>query len=131
MFWRLHGIPAMGGSFFLLLIFAVFISGIFMWLGASLAGIKRATLGRAIVVSLSGTAIVWIVGSLFALFLMPAGSLLGFLLSLLLVLLATRALFDTSFGKALLAWVFFLVGQIVAGLVVGFLFFRGISTFVL
>jgi len=130
MFWHTHRLFAFGSHTLLSVAFAVLISGIFMWIGARLAGIQRATLGRAIFAAISGTVIVWIVGGLFATALPLGGSILGFLLILLLVLLATRVIFDTSFGKALLAWIFFILGQAVVGLLVGLLFTRSISALV-
>ena len=130
MLWHTHRLFAFGSGTLLALAFAVLISGIFMWIGARLAGIQRATLGRAILAALSGTAIVWIAGGLFATTLPLGGSILGFLLVLLLVLLATRIIFDTSFGKALLAWIFFILAQIVVGLLVGLLFTESIAAFV-
>jgi len=118
MFWHTHRLFAFGSHTLLSVAFAVLISGIFMWIGARLAGIQP------------GTVIVWIVGGLFATTLPLGGSILGFLLILLLVLLATRVIFDTSFGKALLAWIFFILGQAVVGLLVGLLFTRSISALV-
>lgn len=130
MFWHTHRLFAFGSGTLLSLAFAVLISGIFMWIGARLAGIQRATLGRAILAAISGTAIVWIVGGLFATTLPLGGSILGFLLILLLVLLATRTIFDTSFGKALLAWIFFILAQIAVGLLVALFFTGSIRAFV-
>jgi hypothetical protein len=122
MLWHTHRLFAFGSGTLLSLVLAVLISGIFMWIGARLAGIQRATLGRAIFAAISGTAIVWLVGGLLATTLPLGGSILGFLVILLLVLVATRIIFDTSFGKALLAWIFFILAQAVVGLLVSLLF---------
>lgn len=128
MFWHPYRFFVMGSGAFFSLAFAVLFSGIFMWIGARLAGIHRATLGRAILAAISCTAIVWIIGGL-CVWAVPLGGTFGFLLSLLLVLLATRVIFDTSFGKALLAWVFFILAQVVAGMLMGLLFFGGMRAF--
>lgn len=130
MFWYTPRFFAMGRGFFLLLAFAVLISGIFMWIGARLAGVQRATLGRAILAAIASTAIAWIIRGLFAAALPFVGPFIGFLLGLLLVLVAIRVIFDTSFGKALLAWIFFILAQMVAGLLVGLLFFGGMRALI-
>jgi hypothetical protein len=112
-----YGLPLCGAGVLFLLV-GVFVAGLFMWLAAKIAGVRHATFGRAVVAALAS----WVVSGLcYALApLLPIiGIGLATLAAILLSLVAIKAAFETSWGKALLAWLFNLIVQTVAVLLTG------------
>ena len=112
-----YGVPLCGAGALVLLI-GVVVAGLFMWLGAKIAGVRRATFGRAVVAAIAS----WFVTGLcfgLAPILPVIGLGLATLGSILLSLVVIKAAFDTSLGKALLVWIFNLIVQAVAALLAG------------
>jgi len=114
---------ALGAALGLLVLWVLF-SAFFIWIGAKMAFIPKASFGRAVM-----TAIACGMGSFFLsgilLFLPGIGPLLGQIIGIVLSLFIIKAMFDTSFGKALLAWMFQIFAVVIA-LLVCFLTFGGV-----
>jgi hypothetical protein len=123
MFWLNHEMIQLGGDFVRILAIAVLVSGIILWIVALLSRIPRATLSRSLLVAIVSTAIIGIIGFLFAGIAPYIGLIFPFILSHLLVLFTIQLTFDTTFLQALLLLVFYVLAQMAAGLLVGFLIF--------
>ena len=98
------------------LVLALLISAFFLWIGAKLAGIREASFGKAILaalVSVVALALLQIVLSLIP----RIGGTLGLLLGILVSIYVIKAVFDTGWGKAILAWILYIVAIIVAGII--------------
>ena len=72
-----------------------------MWVGARVAGLPRPNFARAEVAALGATMVTWTLPSL----LVPFGWL-GFACALCATLWIIKEVFETSWGSALLVWVF-------------------------
>lgn len=91
----------------------VIIGGFLMWVAAKIARVERSTFGRAMFAAIASSFVSILVAFIFNL--VPAfGNLFGFIVGLILSLLVIKAVFRTSFGKALLVWIFNLVASILA-----------------
>lgn len=94
-------------------ILMVIIGGLLMWIAAKLARVENASFGRAMAAAVAASFVEVLVSFLFNL--VPAlGNLFGFILGLVVTILVIKTIFRTSFGKALLVWVFNLVAAFVA-----------------
>ncbi len=99
------------GGLILFFVVSVVISGFFVLLGAKMAGIEKATLGKSIIASIAGNIGYVIFATVFSL--VPViGTLLGFVVGLFVMLFIIKSIFDTTFGKAFLAWIFHFVAQV-------------------
>jgi hypothetical protein len=123
-------ILSMGNDFLLVLAIAVFVSAVFTWIGAHLAGALQTTLARAFWAAVAGMMVVWLVGSLFSAFIPVVGPIFGLLPGFFLVLFVIQLIFETSFFRAVLVWVFFVLGQLAAGRLSGFLFLNRPKAFI-
>ncbi len=104
-------IAGVGIAVLLLLILLLVIAAFFLWIGAKLAGIQNATFGKAVVaalVSVIALAVLQVIMSIIPFL----GGLVGFLLGILVSIYIIKAVFDTSWGKALLAWILYVVAII-------------------
>lgn len=112
-----YGFPLCGAGVLVLLV-GVMVAGLFMWLGAKIAGVRRASFARAVVAAIAS----WVVTGLcygLAPLLPIIGLGLATIGAILLSIVVIKAAFDTSFGKALLVWVFNLIVQAAAVLLTG------------
>jgi|GEM_PF-668003 len=111
------------GALLGLLVLWVLLSAFFIWLGAKMAFIPKASFGRAIMAAIACGMGSFLLSGLL-LFLPPIGPLIGQIIGIILSLFIIKAIFETSFGKAFLAWMFQIFAVIIA-LVVCFLTFGG------
>ena len=101
------------GALLGLLVLWVLLSAFFIWIGAKMAFIPKASFGRAIMAAIAcGMGSFLLSGVL--LFLPPIGPILGQVIGIMLSLFIIKAIFETSFGKALLAWIFQIFAVIIA-----------------
>ncbi len=106
----IHGIIA---AFLGLIVLAALIAGLFMYVGAKLAMVEKATFGRAIVAALACSLASWALTGAFTV--VPVlGSCSGFIIGLAASLFVIKLAFETSFGKAFLVWIFHLLAEVVA-----------------
>jgi len=116
-------IAALAASLIGIAIIAAVIAGFFMLIGAKIACVENATLGKSIIAAIASSFITWIVALVFSI--VPLiGTIVGFIVGLFLALLAIKGVYNTSFAKALLVWIFNILAQ-VAAIIIGFLFFAG------
>jgi hypothetical protein len=94
-------------------ILMVIVGGLLMWVVAKIAKVEGASFARAIVAAAASSFVEILVAFIFNL--VPVlGNLFGFILGLLAAVLVIKGVFRTSFGKALLVWIFNLVAVGVA-----------------
>ncbi len=97
-------------------ILMVIIGGFFMWIAAKIAHVEKSTFGRAIVAAIGSSAVTLVISFIFDFF--PIiGNLFGFIIGLFLSLFVIKGAFDTSFGKAVLVWIFDIIAKIIAMLI--------------
>ena len=91
----------------------VIVGGFFMWIAAKIARVEKSTFGRAIVAAIASSFVSILAAFVFHFF--PVlGNFLGYIIGLLLSILIIKGVFETSFGKALLVWVFDIIAKIIA-----------------
>lgn len=104
---------AVFGAIIGVFIIGVLVASVFMWIGAKMAGIKNASFGKSIGVAIATGLITWIITAVFSI--VPIiGTAIGFFVGLFFALFVIKSIYATSFGKALLAWIFNIFAQIVA-----------------
>ena len=104
-------------------IIATIIAAFFMWVGAKIAGVRNATFFKSIIAALGSAFITWFVSFIFSV--VPVfGTILGFMIGLFFAILVIKASYSTSFGKALLVWIFHVVAEIIA-IIIGVMTFAG------
>ena len=91
----------------------VLLDGLFMLIGARLAGLRNARFGKAVLAAIACSFVTWVL-ALVCSIVPVAGSIFGFLLGQLFSLLIIKAIFETTFGGALLTWIFNTLAQIAA-----------------
>lgn len=94
-------------------ILAALIAAFFMWIGAKMAGIKEATFGKSLIAAIGAEFIIWIF-SLILSVIPVIGTVIGFIVGLTFAIFVIKGTYNTSFGKALVAWVFCVISEIVA-----------------
>ena len=104
---------AFGAGIIFVFVSMVIIGGFFMWIAAKIAGVEKSSFARAIVAAI-GSSIASIVAAFIFNLLPVFGNLFGFILGLIVSIFIIKAAFDTNFGKALLVWIFDLIGAVLA-----------------
>jgi hypothetical protein len=104
---------AFGIGIIFLFILMVLLGGLFMWIAAKIVRVENSSFGRALVAAIGSSFISVLAAFLFNL-LPVIGNLFGFIIGLLLSILVIKAVFGTSFGKALLVWIFDLIATFIA-----------------
>ncbi|MBU7047039.1 MAG: hypothetical protein HXS54_11455 [Theionarchaea archaeon] len=86
------------------LIIIAIIGTIFIHIGAKLAGISNATITKAFEVALIGAVLFVILNNIIS---------IGGLIGLILLIAVIKYIYDTSWGKAIVAWILFIIVIIV------------------
>jgi len=76
---------------------ATMVSALFIWIGAKLAGIQNATFMKSFWAALVSSVIIWVLAAVIN----APGWIIGLLVSLVVI----KVIFDTTWGKAFLAWI--------------------------
>jgi hypothetical protein len=107
---------------------AVFLMGAvlstaFMWVGAKVAKVEKATFIRSSVVATLASFIPFVLGFCFSL--IPiVGTLIGIILGFVIALIAIMIVFKIGFLKSLLVWISFVIAQsaalVIASIFLGF-----------
>jgi hypothetical protein len=84
-----------------------------MWIGAKIACVGNATFGRSIVAAVGSGFITWL-GSIVFEQIPGTTYIIGFFIGLFFTILVIKATYSTSFGKALLVWIFQIIALFVA-----------------
>lgn len=100
------------------IIVATVVSAVFIWFGAKISGIKGATFMKSFWAALASSFLVWALSAI-ATAIFGFGSIAGWILGLFITLVVLKMIFDTTWGKAFLAWLFQGLAQlIVLGIVI-------------
>lgn len=99
-------------------IIAAVIGGFFMWIGANLASVRRATFGRSIIAAVLATLVTWVITVIFS-YLPFYGNAIGYFLGIVFSIFVIQGVFGLRFVKGLLVWLFYIVAQFFAMLLVG------------
>lgn len=99
-------------GFIVLGVIAILIAALFMMFGAKLAGIRYATYGKSVLAAITSSVLTWVVSGLFSIF-AHVGTILGFIIGLVVSVFVIKWVYKTSLGKSILAWIFYVVVQIV------------------
>ncbi|WP_048058160.1 hypothetical protein [Pyrococcus yayanosii] len=104
---------------------ALFIAGLFMYLGAKLAGIEKASIGKGMLAVLAGSILGVIVGFIFGM--IPIlGMILGPLMAFIAYVWVVKAIFSTGWLKAFIATILAIVIEIVTFFLLGALLGAGL-----
>lgn len=94
-------------------ILMVIVGGLLMWIAAKIARVEKSTFGRAMAAAVATSFVTVLASFLFKL--VPVlGDFFGFIAGLIITILVIKAVFGTSFGKAFVVWIFYLVAAGVA-----------------
>jgi len=101
---------ALGAGMLLLLVVGVVVvatavSALFIWIGAKIAGVKNVTFMKSFWAALISSVFIWVLAAVIN----APGWIIGLLVSLVVI----KVIFDTTWGKAFLAWIFHGVAQFV------------------
>lgn len=102
------------------LLISVLIGGLFMWMGARMAGVVLSSYGNAVMAALWVALIMWLIPYIFAYFFGAVTT--GWIIAIILSLFAIQGSFGTSFLRALLVWVFSIVAQLVVAFLLTLIF---------
>jgi len=114
---------SIGGLLFVAVL-VVILDSFFLHIGAKMAGVRRATFGKAVKASIACALATLLLAVIFS-WIPVAGTGVGFLIGLALTILVLQASYNTSFGKAFLLWIFNVVAQILA-VILGAMLFSGL-----
>jgi hypothetical protein len=104
---------ALLGIFFGMMLVGAIVSGVFIWIGAKIAGIPNPGFGRCVLVAIVTSVCTWLLS--FILSILPVvGTFGGFILGLIVSLLIIKSMFNVPFGQAFLVWIFHALAQGVA-----------------
>ena len=110
-------IITLSGAIIGVAVLAAIIAGFFIWVGAKLAGINQVTMGKSVLAAIACSVSLWFLTGVFFFF-----PVIGFLIGHFVCLWIIKSIFDTTYGKAFLAWIFHFAAQIIAIMI-------GIATF--
>ena len=96
----------MMGSILVLFVISLVLGAIFMLIGARMAGVANVSFGKCLLAAIASSFITYLASLVLSIF--PIiGTILGFIAGALLSMAVIKGIFDTSFGKAFLTWIFF------------------------
>ncbi|ADT84735.1 hypothetical protein [Thermococcus barophilus] len=96
---------ALGAMAVVMFLVIIAVDSVFLWLGAKFAKIEDASFGKAFIATLGGLIVSAILGSI-----VPV---IGGLLGLIAFLWIVKTVFNTDWGKAVIAWLFAIVIAII------------------
>ena len=114
---------SIGGLLFVAFL-VVILDSLFLHAGAKMAGVRKATFGKAVKASIACALATLLLAIVFS-WIPVAGTGVGFLIGLGLTILVLQASYSTSFGKAFLLWIFNVIAQILA-VILGALLFSSV-----
>lgn len=115
--WGMGLLVALG-----VLFLTIIIGAFFVWLGAKMARVEKATFGRAFLAAIAASLASSLVGWGFSFISGPFWSIVGAVIGLIVVIWVFKLIFDASWGKAFLIWLMQLVAIFLAILIAGFTF---------
>jgi len=109
------------GLIILMMVISILVGSLFLYLGASIAGIEEKSFGKAIGAFVLSWIVVAIITGIFS-FMPVIGTILGFIVGIILSVLIVKSMFKTSSGKAFIALLLAWVLSIVAGFIMTLIF---------
>ncbi|WP_048149961.1 hypothetical protein [Palaeococcus ferrophilus] len=113
------GFFALGGMAIVAMLVALVIAGFFLYIGAKWAGIENATLGKAMIAVLGGGILSAIITGIFAF--IPVLRLIGWIVGIVVYIWVIKAVFNTDWGKAAIAWLLTIIVEFVVMIILGVL----------
>ena len=111
------------GAFLGLIIMSVLIGAFFVWLGAKMARVEKGTFGRAILASIAASVAGALVSCVFSIIgLGVLWSFLGWVIGFIIVLWVFKSIFETTWGKAFLIWLFQIIAIVIVVVIAGLTF---------
>ncbi|ACS33809.1 hypothetical protein [Thermococcus gammatolerans] len=104
------GLGAIGVLGIIVFLIALFVAGLFLYFGAKIVGIEDATIGKSMIAVLGG-------GILEAI--LSIVPVIGWLLGIIGYIWVIKAVFNTTWLKAFLAWIMTIVVVIITAFVLG------------
>jgi hypothetical protein len=89
----------------------------FIWIGVKFAAVKDASFGNAFVAAIGITVLSIVLGAVFVFLNIASGGLIGTLISILVTVWVIKAVFDTGWGRAFIAWIFSIIGAFIVGII--------------
>ena len=118
--WEIFGLVFTGITALLVGMVVFFaIQAIFLWVGAKLARIEKASFGRAFTAAIALTVVTFVLNLLFAAATIATGGTFGVLLSVIVAIWVIKSVFDTNWFQAAIAWFLSIIGAIVAVAIIG------------
>jgi hypothetical protein len=115
---------AMGIGSVVFLVTGTLLGGLFLWMGAQVAGIQRAGFGKSVLAALLGMVAALLISVVFG-FIPFAGGALAALGSIAALMFIIQAVFETTIGKAAVPCLFAIVAEIISFLAVAAMFVGG------
>jgi hypothetical protein len=94
-----------------LILLGTFLGLFLMWYGAGLAGIRRSGFWRSLAAALLASMVAYAAALAALVFGPPVKTLHGLAVGLVVALVVIKAVYLTSFLRALIPWLFFLIAQ--------------------
>jgi|Deesub1362B_J571_1020462.scaffolds.fasta_scaffold00031_95 hypothetical protein len=102
---------ALGAMAVIVFLVMIAIDSVFLWIGARFAKIEDASFGKAFIATLVGMLLSGILGNIIP--------VIGGLIGLIAFLWVVKTVFNTNWGKAVIAWLFAIVVAFVLMIIVG------------
>ncbi len=83
------------------------VAGLLMWIGAHVAGLAYPTIVRSLVAAICATLVTWMLAALLA----DSLGVWGFLVAICVTVIIIKAVFDTSWERAIAVWIFNAIAQ--------------------
>jgi len=107
---------------FLMLLFFLFIPAFFLMIGSVIANIEKTTYMTAILATIASVFIFYFV-ALLAIPNFNVSMSIGLMVGFILSIISIQAIYETTFGKALVAWIFGTITMVIAQYVTMFILF--------
>lgn len=101
---------ALGAMAIVVFLVVIAIDSVFLWLGAKFAKIEDASFGKAFIATLGGLIVSAVIGAIIP--------VIGGLLGLIAFLWIVKTVFNTDWGKAVIAWLFAIVIAIILMIII-------------
>jgi len=92
---------------------AALLGTFFMWVGASLAKVKKVNFWNCLLAAIASSFVTWLVTLIFS-SAAGIGAVIGFIVGVVASVFVIKAIFKADWGKAFLVWIFHVIAQIIA-----------------
>lgn len=122
----LEALEALGGLFIVFLAISMIFVSFFVWIGGKILDIKNVTFRRAVLAATVSSLITYLLTASFYIF--PIlNTIVGFCIGLFLSLFTIKIIFNSTYQKTLITWMFNVFAQILAVIIGTVLFVGGID----